>query len=190
MLLPFIGVFYMISNRRKELIEKEIFIFSIYIVLITLAQFLISILAFNCINNILIFHLFIPIEFSLFTLILLLFIINSKIAYIISTVLFIHSYLFTFLNDSWYTIPTEMIFINNSFLLFVIILCLVNYIKVPQNNNYRLRLYRGMFAYILGNILSAIIFQTHFYEALIIHNLLNIYANVEFFLIYKQYGAK
>jgi hypothetical protein len=83
-----------------------------------------------------------------------------------------------------------MIFINNSFLLFVIILCLVNYIKVPQNNNYRLRLYRGMFAYILGNILSAIIFQTHFYEALIIHNLLNIYANVEFFLIYKQYGAK
>lgn len=190
MLLPFIGVFYMISTRRKELIDKEIFIFSSYILLITLAQFLISLLAFNCMNNIFLFHIFMPIELSLFSLILLLPLIGEKNAYLIAAGLFVGAYIFTYTHDLWHEYPAGIVFVNNVFLVGIMLMCFLNFIKTSDTNKYRMQLYRGMMAYILGNILSAVIFQTHFYEALIIHNLLNVYANIEFSLIYKKYGAK
>lgn len=190
MLLPFVGVYILCAATRKELLNKDIFALALYIVFITLVQAVISIYAINHKNNLMLFNLFMPMEFGFFIYIILLnYSLFNRLEWLFSFLTISVCYIVIGLTKTQESFPALVVLLESTFVIPLAFNSVIVLSKTPVSLSYRNMMFKGLLIYCLGNFVMIGFIREYFHATIIIHTVLNTYANYSFlksFVIYRR----
>ncbi|MBI1936681.1 MAG: hypothetical protein HYS25_01010 [Ignavibacteriales bacterium] len=175
-LVPFFILYYVVLSRRTTFFQPAQIQFMVFIITLTFAQSLMSILSYAHRINIAVFYFYLPFEFALLSF-LALRLTNIKATLSLPAAVFFGSscYLITFYYKDSTLIPTMMLIYEGSVLIILILMAMDRLSYYSDKI-----ILKGVLLYSITAFMFGITLQAKFYEAFITHSILNMSAKYLF----------
>jgi hypothetical protein len=176
-LFPFVGSILFWLRKRKENLDKEVIILSIYILIISFAQIAIVVFSFKAQFNHIIVSSFFPVQFSMFVYLVLYWFFKVKpFRSTISIFIFVLSYIVVIISKSENQYPIVLMLISSAVIIPLTFNSLIKMFE-QEHKEYHVLMFKGILFCSFANLLMILFMKTFLHEASIMQSFFTILSN-------------